>query len=395
MTGTVLVTGGAGYIGTHTSLCLLEQGFHVVVVDNLSNSAEEAITRTKSLAGDKGKNLIFYKLDVLDYEALEAVFKKHKIDVVIHFAGLKAVGESVAKPLWYYHNNITSTLQMLDIMGKYGCKQLVFSSSATVYGDPKTVPVTEESPLSGTNPYGRTKLFQEDIFRDLHVADKEWRICLLRYFNPVGAHPSGKIGEDPKGHPNNLMPFIQQVAVGRRPFLSVFGHDYPTKDGTGVRDYIHVVDLGEAHVAAVVKIMKSPALGCVAYNIGTGKGSSVLELVGAYGAAAGKEIPYQLADKRPGDSAEVWAITDKAASQEGLGWKAKLGIDEACRDSWNWISNNPNGYNTSADAGGAPAGAGERLAIFQKKPIWKHALGFVPLLRRLVVNNAGVLNVGK
>jgi len=339
----VLVTGGAGYIGTHTCLCLLEKGFKVVIVDNLLNAAEEAVTRTRKLAGPAAEGgLFFHKVDLLDKAALTDVFGAYKFDCVIHFAGLKAVGESVAKPLWYYNNNIVSTLNLLEVMAAHGCKSLVFSSSATVYGQPEQVPANESTPLTATNPYGRTKLFQEEIFRDLNVSDKEWRLCLLRYFNPVGAHPSGTIGEDPKGFPNNLMPFVQQVAVGRRDKLTVFGGDYPTKDGTGVRDYIHVMDLGYAHVAAVDKLLVSPTIGCVAYNIGTGKGSSVLELVKAYSAACGKEIPYTVAERRPGDAAEVWASTDMAEKE--LGWKAKFTIEDACKDSWNWISNNPNGF---------------------------------------------------
>jgi len=337
------VTGGAGYIGSHTCLCLLEKGFKVVIVDNLLNSSEEAVARTRALAGSAADgNLFFHQVDLLDKAALEEVFGKYKFDVVVHFAGLKAVGESVAKPLWYYHNNITSTLHLLDTMTKHGCKALVFSSSATVYGQPEKVPADETARLTATNPYGRTKLFQEEMMRDLNVSDKEWRLCLLRYFNPVGAHPSGEIGEDPKGIPNNLMPFIQQVAVGRRDKLTVFGADYPTKDGTGVRDYIHVMDLGYAHVAAVQKLLATPEIGCVAYNIGTGKGTSVLELVQAYSKAAGKEIPYTTADRRPGDASEVWATTDLAEKE--LSWKANLSIEDACKDSWNWISKNPNGF---------------------------------------------------
>mmetsp|Transcript_24781 Transcript_24781/g.34156 ORF Transcript_24781/g.34156 Transcript_24781/m.34156 type:complete len:347 (+) Transcript_24781:132-1172(+) len=338
----VLVTGGAGYIGTHTCLCLLEKGFHVVIVDNLSNSSQEAVTRTRELAGSNGDKLLFYKIDLLDKVELETIFKKHMFAVAVHFAGLKAVGESVAKPLWYYNNNLTSTLNLLELMTKYGCKQLVFSSSATVYGDPEKVPCDESSKLTATNPYGRTKLFQEEMMRDLFVSDKEWRICLLRYFNPVGAHPSGNIGEDPKGIPNNLMPFIQQVAVGRRPHLTVFGSDYPTKDGTGVRDYIHVMDLGYAHVAAVEKLQVTKDIGCKPYNIGTGKGSSVMDLVKAYGEACGKVIPTEMAARRPGDAAECFATTTLA--EQELHWKATLTIEDACKDSWNWISNNPNGY---------------------------------------------------
>ncbi|KAK3249496.1 UDP-glucose 4-epimerase [Cymbomonas tetramitiformis] len=338
----VLVTGGAGYIGSHTCLRLLERGCDVVSVDNLCNSSEEAMHRVRKLAKDKGSRLSFYKVDLLDFAALEEIFVKHRFDAVIHFAGLKAVGESVQQPLKYYHNNLTSTMHLIQTMEKHDCKKLVFSSSATVYGQPETVPADEDATLGATNPYGRTKLFIEEIFRDVSASDESWRIVLLRYFNPVGAHPSGMIGEDPVGIPNNLMPFIQQVAVGRRKELTVFGNDYATPDGTGVRDYIHVMDLADGHVAAVSKCRTSKDLGCLAVNLGTGKGSSVLELLRAYEVAAKKKIPYKIARRRPGDNAEVYAKTDLAESD--LNWRASRTIEDACADSWKWISHNPDGY---------------------------------------------------
>lgn len=349
--GTVLVTGGAGYIGSHTCLQLVEAGYSVVIVDNLDNSSEEAIARVKELAGeDAAKKIVFKKVDLLDKEALEAVFiEQGPFTSCVHFAGLKAVGESVAKPLWYYHNNITGTLNLLELMGKHNCKSLVFSSSATVYGQPDPVPATEASTLQPTNPYGRTKYFIEEICRDLVVSDKTWRIALLRYFNPVGAHPSGRIGEDPRGIPNNLMPFVQQVAVGRRAELTVFGDDYPTPDGTGVRDYIHVCDLASGHVAAIRKLEASPEIGCAVYNLGTGKGTSVLEIVSAFEKACGKTLPKKMAGRRPGDNAVVTAET--AFAEKELGWKAKYTIEDCCRDQWNWCSNNPYGYSaTDPDA---------------------------------------------
>ncbi|WOK95688.1 UDP-glucose 4-epimerase 1-like [Canna indica] len=286
----VLVTGGAGYIGSHTVLQLLLDGFDVVVVDNLDNSSEVAIHRIVKLAGRFGKNLVFHKIDIRDKEALEKVFAMTNFDAVIHFAGLKAVGESVEKPLLYYENNIIGTITLLEVMAAHGCKKLVFSSSATVYGWPKDLPCTEESPLCAMNPYGGTKLMIEEICRDLHRSDGDWKIMLLRYFNPVGAHPSGHIGEDPRGIPNNLMPLVQQVAVGRRPLLTVFGTDYSTKDGTGVRDYIHVVDLADGHIAALHKFFEDPKIGCEVYNLGTGKGTSVLEMVAAFEKASGKVL---------------------------------------------------------------------------------------------------------
>lgn len=338
----ILVTGGAGYVGSHTTLQLLLGGYKVVVIDNLDNSSEEAITRVAKLAGEYGGNLTFHKIDLLDKEAMEKLFLSTEFDAVIHFAGLKAVGESVAKPLLYYKNNIVGTLNLLEMMISQGCKKLVFSSSATVYGQPKEVPCTEDFPICAMNPYGRTKLFIEEICRDVHRADPEWKIILLRYFNPVGAHPSGFIGEDPRGIPNNLMPFVQQVAVGRRPELTVFGNDYQTKDGTGVRDYIHVMDLSDGHTAALDKLFKTKDLGCEVYNLGTGQGTSVLEMVAAFEKASGKKIPLRIADRRPGDVETVYASTEKAERE--LNWKAKYGIEEMCRDQWNWTSKNPWGY---------------------------------------------------
>lgn len=338
----ILVTGGAGYVGSHTTLQLLLGGYMVVVIDNLDNSSEEAVKRVAQLAGKYGDNLTFYKIDLLDKEAMEKLFSSTKFDAVIHFAGLKAVGESVAKPLRYYGNNIVGTLNLLEMMASQGCKKLVFSSSATVYGQPKEVPCTEDFPICAMNPYGRTKLFIEEICRDVQQADPEWKIILLRYFNPVGAHPSGFIGEDPRGIPNNLMPFVQQVAVERRPELTVFGNDYPTNDGTGVRDYIHVMDLSDGHIAALNKIFKTEDLGCEVYNLGTGRGTSVLEMVAAFEKASGKKIPLKIANRRPGDAETVYASTEKAEHE--LNWKAQYGIEEMCRDQWNWASKNPWGY---------------------------------------------------
>ncbi|OIW11117.1 hypothetical protein TanjilG_22924 [Lupinus angustifolius] len=344
---TVLVTGGAGYIGTHTVLHLLLAGFKTVVIDNLHNSSQIAILRVKKLAGDFGNNLSFHKADLRDRDALEQIFVSTKFDAVIHFAGLKAVGESVQKPLLYYNNNLSGAITLLEVMAAHGCKKLVFSSSATVYGWPKEVPCTEEFPLSAANPYGRTKLIIEEICRDVCSAEPDWKIILLRFFNPVGAHPSGYIGEDPQGIPNNLMPFVQQVAVGRRPALTVFGNDYNTIDGTGVRDYIHVVDLADGHVAALLKLDESN-IGCEVYNLGTGKGTSVLEMVRAFEQASGKKIPLVIAGRRPGDAEIVYASIEKAGRE--LKWKAKYGIDEMCRDQWNWASKNPHGYGSQEDS---------------------------------------------
>lgn len=348
MTKNILVTGGAGYIGSHTVLQLLLGGFKVVVVDNLDNSSQIAIDRVAELAGEFAKNLLFQKVDLRDKAALEKIFASSSFDAVIHFAGLKAVGESVQKPLLYYNNNLIGTINLLEVMGAYGCKKLVFSSSATVYGWPKEVPCTEDFSLCATNPYGRTKLFIEEMCRDIFRSDSDWKIILLRYFNPVGAHPSGYIGEDPRGIPNNLMPFVQQVAVGRRPALTVFGNDYSTKDGTGVRDYIHVVDLSDGHIAALRKLFEGSKIGCEVYNLGTGKGTSVLEMVAAFEKASGKKIPLVVAGRRPGDAEIVYASTDRAERE--LNWKAKYGVEEMCRDQWNWASKNPYGYESSASS---------------------------------------------
>ncbi|ESR44883.1 hypothetical protein CICLE_v10001690mg [Citrus x clementina] len=341
MAKNILVIGGVGYIGSHTVLQLLLGGYKTVVVDNLDNASEIAVAKVKELAGYQGNNMTFHKLDLRDKAALEVVFAGTKFDAVIHFAGLKAVGESVQKPLPYFDNNLTGTITLLEVMAAHGCKNLVFSSSATAYGWPKVVPCTEEFPLQAMNPYGRSKLFIEEICRDVHRSDSEWKIILLRYFNPVGAHPSGKIGEDPRGIPNNLMPFVTQVAVGRRPALTVFGTDYSTKDGTVVRDYIHVVDLADGHIAALHKL-DDPKVGCEVYNLGTGKGTSVLEMVAAFEKASGKKIPLVKSGRRPGDAEIVYASTEKA--ERGLNWKARYGIDEMCRDQWNWASKNPYGY---------------------------------------------------
>ena len=326
----ILVTGGAGYIGSHTCVQLLEAGYDIAVLDNLDNSCEESLNRVKKITG---KDFKFYEVDLLDYEATEKVFAENKFDAVIHFAGLKAVGESVAIPLRYYHNNITGTLNLCDIMSKHGVKKLVFSSSATV-------PITEDFPLHTTNPYGSTKLMIENILRDLYVSDNEWDIAILRYFNPVGAHESGTIGEDPNGIPNNLVPYISRVAVGTLECLSVFGDDYDTPDGTGVRDYIHVVDLADAHVKAVKKIADS--VGVVTYNIGTGHGYSVLDMVKAFSKACGHDVNYKIVDRRPGDIAVCYADPTKA--KEELGFEAKKTLDDMCADTWRWQSMNKNGY---------------------------------------------------
>mmetsp|Transcript_6342 Transcript_6342/g.19171 ORF Transcript_6342/g.19171 Transcript_6342/m.19171 type:complete len:342 (+) Transcript_6342:155-1180(+) len=341
MTKTVLVTGGTGYIGSHTVLELAEAGYRTVVVDNLANSSPESLKRVSKITG-KGDQIIFKNVDLVDYERLEEVFKEDEFSACIHFAGLKAVGESVREPLKYYQNNLTGTLNLLDLCSKFKCKKLVFSSSATVYGMADKMPVDEKVTLGATNPYGRTKLFIEEMLRDLSVADSEWDIVILRYFNPAGAHKSGIIGEDPSGIPNNLMPFVAQVAVGRREFLSVFGGDYNTPDGTGVRDYIHVTDLAIGHVASIRKL-EGGKFGCVAINLGTGKGYSVLDMVKAFSAAAGKDLPYKIVDRRPGDVAELFCSPDFA--KEFLNWEAKLGLKEMCEDTWRWQSGNPNGYN--------------------------------------------------
>ena len=335
----ILVTGGAGYIGSHTCIELLNAGYEVVVLDNLYNSSEKALERVKQITG---KDLTFYEADILDKEALEKIFDKEQIDGVIHFAGLKAVGESVAKPLEYYHNNMTGTFNLCDVMRKHGCKNIIFSSSATVYGDPAFIPITEECPKGKiTNPYGQTKGMLEQVLTDLWVSDHEWNVVLLRYFNPIGAHESGLIGEDPKGIPNNLVPYIAQVAVGKLECLGVFGNDYDTPDGTGVRDYIHVVDLAKGHVKAMKKL--EPGSGVSIYNLGTGNGYSVLQVVKAFEKACGKEIKYAIKPRRAGDIATCYCDASKAKRE--LGWEAEKGIEEMCADSWRWQSMNPNGYN--------------------------------------------------
>lgn len=334
----ILVTGGAGYIGSHTCVELLNAGYDVVVVDNLSNSCSAALDRVEQIAG---KSISFYNMDIRDKDGMKRAFSDHKIDAVIHFAGLKAVGESVRKPLEYYQNNIAGTLTLCETMREAGCKNIIFSSSATVYGDPAFVPITEECPKGTcTNPYGWTKWMLEQILTDLHTADPEWNVVLLRYFNPIGAHKSGMIGEDPKGIPNNLLPYIAQVAVGKLPCLSVFGNDYNTPDGTGVRDYIHVMDLADGHVKALNKIKEN--CGVKVYNLGTGNGYSVLQIVAAFEKACGHDISYKIVERRAGDIDCCYA--DPKTANEELGWKAVNGIEEMCADSWNWQSKNPNGY---------------------------------------------------
>jgi UDP-glucose 4-epimerase len=334
---TILVTGGAGYIGSHTVVELLNAGHQVVIVDNLCNSSAKVLDRIEALAG---KNFSFVQADVRDSAALDRIFAEHRIDGVIHFAGLKAVGESVAQPLSYFDNNIGSTLALLQAMDRANVRRIVFSSSATVYGDPEQVPITESSRLQVTNPYGRTKLMCEDILRDLLVSDPRWQVAILRYFNPVGAHISGTIGEHPNGIPNNLMPFITQVAVGQREFLSIFGRDYPTPDGTGVRDYIHVVDLAQGHLAALNYLQNQQA--SITVNLGTGRGVSVKELADTFARVTGVPVPYRFVDRRPGDVAACYA--DTRLAKEALGWQAQLGVDRMCQDAWRWQSNNPQGY---------------------------------------------------
>jgi len=334
----VLVTGGAGYIGSHTALALIKAGMDVVVLDNLSNSSPACLKRVEELAGCE---IPFYEGDILDRDILNKIFSEHEFDCCIHFAGLKAVGESVAKPWEYYYNNISGTLVLLDVMRQHNMKNIIFSSSATVYGDPAMIPITEECPKGQcTNPYGWTKSMIEQILMDMAKADKEWNIIILRYFNPIGADESGRIGENPNGIPNNLMPYVTQVAVGKLKELGVFGDDYDTPDGTGVRDYIHVVDLADGHVKAIKKIVEKAGL-CI-YNLGTGHGVSVLELVNSFEKANGVKIPYVIKDRRPGDIATCYADSTKA--YEELGWKAQKDIVDMCRDSWNWQSHNPNGY---------------------------------------------------
>ena len=333
----ILITGGAGYIGSHTCVELQNSGYDIVVVDNLSNSKKGVLSRIEAITG---KPVRFYQADVLDREALREIFRKEKIEAVIHFAGLKAVGESVQIPLAYYENNISGTVVLCQVMEEFSVKKIVFSSSATVYGMSETMPLTEDMPLGAINPYGRTKLFNEYILRDLTVSDPEWSVSLLRYFNPIGAHPSGTIGEDPRGIPNNLMPYIAQVAVGRLDHLNVFGNDYPTPDGTGVRDYIHVVDQAKGHVKAVQWVLENT--GCDAVNLGTGHGVSVLDLVHAFEEATGVHIPYEIAPRRAGDPATVYADCSKA--KRVLGWEAELDTRSMCEDTWRWQKNNPNGY---------------------------------------------------
>ncbi|WP_058301202.1 UDP-glucose 4-epimerase GalE [Gorillibacterium timonense] len=345
----ILVTGGAGYIGSHTCVELLDAGYDIVVVDNYSNSHPEALHRVEELTG---RTFPRYNVDLLDKEALNRVFAEQSIDAVLHFAGLKAVGESVGMPLRYYHNNITGTLNLCDAMKEHGVYRLVFSSSATVYGMPESAPIPESAPVGATNPYGRTKQMIEEMLRDLSLTDSRWSIALLRYFNPVGAHKSGRIGENPNGIPNNLMPYITQVAVGKLPLLKVFGSDYPTPDGTGVRDYIHVTDLAIGHLRALEKT--ATAAGTAAYNLGTGRGFSVLELIEAFQKASGRVVPYVLAERRPGDIALCYADTAKAEAE--LGWTAARGIAEMCEDSWRWQSQNPSGFERSASALAAGSG---------------------------------------
>ena len=334
----ILVTGGAGYIGSHTCVELLNAGYEVTVVDNLYNSSEKALDRVQEIAG---KAVKFYKADIQDRDAMNKVFDENKFDAVIHFAGLKAVGESVAKPIEYYQNNIGGTLVLTDVMRHHGCKNIIFSSSATVYGDPAIIPITEECPKGTcTNPYGWSKSMLEQILTDIHTSDPEWNVVLLRYFNPIGAHKSGKIGEDPKGIPNNLLPYVAQVAIGKLECLGVFGDDYDTPDGTGVRDYIHVVDLALGHVKAVEKLADNE--GVSIYNLGTGNGYSVLQVVHAFEKACGHEINYAIKPRRPGDIAMCYC--DPAKAKKELGWEAQYGIEDMCADSWRWQSQNPNGY---------------------------------------------------
>jgi UDP-glucose 4-epimerase len=334
---TILVTGGAGYIGSHTCVLLLEAGYQVVVVDNLCNSRSDSLSRVEEMTG---KTMQFHLADLRDGSVMEKLFEQESIDAVIHFAGLKAVGESTEIPLDYYQNNVGGTANLLEAMNHHGVKDIVFSSSCTVYGAPDTLPIREDFPLQAVNPYGRTKLSIEYMLRDLGASDPEWNISILRYFNPVGAHPGGEIGEDPLGIPNNLMPYITQVAVGERDELSVWGSDYDTPDGSCIRDYIHVMDLAQAHLSAMKKLTYNP--GVIIHNVGTGRGFSVLEVVKAFSQATGRDIPYRLAERRPGDAPAVYA--DPSQAERELGWKAERGIDEICRDAWNWQKKNPKGY---------------------------------------------------
>ncbi|WP_323845670.1 UDP-glucose 4-epimerase GalE [Microbulbifer magnicolonia] len=337
----ILVTGGAGYIGSHTCVELLAAGWEPVVVDNLCNSSAEALHRVEAIAG---RQVPFYQVDIGDAAGLREIFSRHEIEAVIHFAGLKAVGESVAQPLRYYENNVSGTLTLCQVMAEFGVRQLIFSSSATVYGDPVSVPIREDFPTGATNPYGASKLMVENILRDLCAAPgSQWRVSLLRYFNPIGAHESGTIGEDPRGIPNNLLPYVAQVAVGRLPQLQVFGDDYDTVDGTGVRDYIHVVDLARGHLAALEMLRRTEtADGCYTHNLGTGRGSSVLEIVRAFERASGREVPYRIVPRRPGDIAACYA--DPALAEQELGWKAEYDLERMVQDTWRWQSQNPNGY---------------------------------------------------
>lgn len=335
----ILVTGGTGYIGSHTVVELLDSGYEVVIVDNFYNSKPEVLNRIQDITG---KDFKFYEIDIRDQEALDKVFSENQIEAVIHFAGLKAVGESVEIPITYYHNNITGTLMLCEVMQKHGVKKIVFSSSATVYGMDSKPPYTEDMPTSATNPYGRTKLMIEEILKDIYVSDNSWGISILRYFNPIGAHASGKIGEDPNGIPNNLLPYITQVACGKREKLYVFGDDYDTNDGTGVRDYIHVVDLAQAHIKALEKILSNT--GVEIYNLGTGVGYSVLDVINTFARVNQVEVPYVITDRRPGDVATSFADPSKAFKE--LGWKAAKNLEDMCRDSWNWQTNNPDGYSS-------------------------------------------------
>jgi len=333
----ILLTGGAGYIGSHTLVELLNQNHEITVIDNLSNSKIESIKRVKTITG---KELIFNKIDLCNIIELEKVFSSNQFEAVIHFAGLKAVGESVQKPLLYYYNNITGTTNLCQMMIKYDVKNIVFSSSATVYGNPTSVPITEDFPIKPANPYGNTKYIIETILKDIQIANPDWNVIILRYFNPVGAHESGLIGEDPNGIPNNLMPYISQVAVGRLPYLKVYGNDYPTKDGTGIRDYIHVVDLAQGHLKALDKLSTKPGY-CI-YNLGTGQGYSVLDVITTFEKWSQRKIPYKIVGRRPGDIAECYADPSKANRE--LAWKAERNLDDMCRDTWNWQKKNPNGY---------------------------------------------------
>jgi UDP-glucose 4-epimerase len=337
----ILITGGAGYIASHTLVELFDEGHEFIVYDNLANSSQESLNRVEKIIN---KSIIFEEGDIRDKERLQEVFQKYKIDSVIHFAGLKAVGESVEKPLEYYDNNVNGTLRLLEVMQEFSCKKIVFSSSATVYGDPHTTPIEEDFPVGAiTNPYGRTKYFIEEILKDLYISDNSMKIAILRYFNPVGAHESGTIGEDPNGIPNNLMPFISQTAVGKRECLNVFGGDYDTHDGTGVRDYIHVVDLARGHVKAIDYLnAQSEDTAPLIVNLGTGTGYSVLDMVKAFEKASGAKVPYKIVDRRAGDIAKCFA--DPSYAEKMLGWKAKKTVEEMCQDSWRWQSNNPNGY---------------------------------------------------